>query len=56
MITVKVTTADGDSWLTEINCSLEEAQKYYMGVVFENQYEMPMQPVISVELQPNIIH
>jgi hypothetical protein len=49
MITVKVTTQCGNSWITRINATLEGAKKYFMGVRFENHDETLMGPVINVE-------
>lgn len=49
MITVKVTTATGNHWTTEINGTYQEAKKYYMGKVFNNADETPQGPVIDVE-------
>lgn len=48
MITVKVVTADGNHWTTEINCSYQEAKQYYMDKIFNDSREQP-QRVIAVE-------
>lgn len=48
MITVKVVTADGNHWTTEINCSYQEAKQYYMDKTFNDSREQP-QRVIAVE-------
>jgi hypothetical protein len=49
-ITVKVTTACGDHWFTEINATLDEARRYFMGQRFERHDETMREPVVSVEL------
>lgn len=49
-ITVKVTTACGDHWFTEINATLDEAKRYFMGQRFERRDETMREPVVSVEL------
>jgi len=48
MICVQVSTKS-DHWITEINCSLEEAKSYFMGQRFERHDETMGDPVISVE-------
>jgi hypothetical protein len=52
--TVRVTTANGESWITSINLPLEEAESYYMGHRFEalnpyTQKEYMRAPVTKVE-------
>jgi hypothetical protein len=49
-IDVKVTTADGDWWITGINATLEEARAYFMGQRFRRADETNCEPVVSVEL------
>lgn len=58
MITVKVKTACGESWLTGINATLDEAREYFMGKRFEKLVpaqnwagvrEVLTDPVVSVE-------
>ena len=52
MITVKVTTESGDSWVTGINTTIEGAQAYYMGERFNvGAYPFErLERVVSVEL------
>jgi hypothetical protein len=54
MIAVKVTCKSGDSWITEINTTLEGAQRYFKGYlnVTENfeTGEETFDPVVSCEL------
>jgi len=42
MISIKVTTACGNSWSTEINCTFEQARDYFMGKIFNYSEERPM--------------
>lgn len=58
MITVRVTTACGESWLTGINATLEEARDYFLGKRFEKLapaknwcgvQEVLLEPVVAVE-------
>ena len=58
MITVKVTTADGDYWYSGINATLDEARAYFLGQRFEklvpaNNWckvrEVLREPVVTVE-------
>lgn len=48
--TVKVVTSTGESWVTEINATLDEAKDYFMCHRFERDDETLMGPVVSVEL------
>ena len=53
MIVVKVTFADGDSLVTRINATLEEARRYYVGQRFNlaprGSSEDRMVEAVSVE-------
>lgn len=35
MITIKLTTECGNSWVTKINASMREAEEYYLGKTFD---------------------
>jgi hypothetical protein len=54
MITVKVTAACGNHWITGINLTLQGAKDYFMGQRFTtmnlDESESLMGPVVSVEL------
>jgi len=52
MITVKVVTEGGDSWITGINATIEGACAYYMGERFNvGAYPIErLECVVSVEL------
>lgn len=51
-ICVKVTFADGNSLVTTINATIDEARAYYLGNTdgFELDEEKPLTRAVSVEL------
>lgn len=53
-ITVKVTCASGNAWITQMNATPEQARAYYYGFVYVTENEMTGQetkdPVVSCEL------
>jgi hypothetical protein len=49
VISIKVFFEDGNTLVTRINVSLDEAKKYYIGHAFTLDEEKPMVKVVRVE-------